>query len=65
MKYGAKKKIIVSNTSPANTLPNSLKDKEIILAISDTNSNMPIKNEIGFLLRTQEIATFGFFFILE
>ena len=40
---------MVSKTSPAKTLPNNLKDREITLAISETISSIPIKNAIGFL----------------
>ena len=47
MKYGAKEEIIISKTSPAKTLPNNRKDKEIIFAISEINSRIPIKNSIG------------------
>ena len=34
MKYGARKKIIVNSTSPAKTLPNNRKDKEIIFLLN-------------------------------
>jgi len=46
--YGAKKKIIVSRTSPANTFPNNRKDNEIIFAASEISSKIPIKKFIGF-----------------
>ena len=39
---------MVSKTSPAKTFPNSLNDKEMIFAISETISNIPIKNLMGF-----------------
>ena len=47
IKYGAKKEIIVSKTSPAKTFPNNRNDKEIIFASSEISSKMPIKKSIG------------------
>ena len=41
---GTKKNITISSTSPANMLPKSLKENEIILAISAISSSMPVKN---------------------
>ena len=49
MKYGARKKIMVNSTSPAKTFPNNLKVNEIIFAISEIISSMPIKKFIGLL----------------
>src|SRR3989344_842313 len=39
----------VRSTSPANTLPKSLNENEISLAISEINSRMPTKKSIGLL----------------
>lgn len=47
IKYGARKEIIVSKTSPAKTFPNNRKDKEIIFANSEISSKIPIKKSIG------------------
>jgi hypothetical protein len=47
IKYGTKNEIIISKTSPAKTFPNNRKVKEIILANSEINSNIPIKKSIG------------------
>ena len=58
--YGTKKKIIVSNTSPAKTFPNNRKDKEIILAISEINSKIPIKKFIGFVVLFEFIGFYKF-----
>lgn len=41
--------MIVRRTSPAKTFPKSLKEKEIILDISDRNSRIPTKKFIGLL----------------
>jgi hypothetical protein len=46
--YGNKKNITVNNTSPANMFPNNLNENDIILAISDIDSNIPIKKLSGF-----------------
>jgi len=44
---GNKKAMTTSRTSPAKTLPKSLKAKDRILANSEINSNSPTKNWIG------------------
>ena len=45
--YRAKNPVTMSSTSPANMLPNSRNENDIILANSETNSSMPTKNSIG------------------
>ena len=45
--YGSKENITASKTSPAKIFPNNLNEKDIILAISEINSNIPIKNLSG------------------
>ena len=44
---GARKNITTRSTSPANILPKSLKEKEIIFAVSAISSKMPTKKITG------------------